>query len=103
MAFQNHEGVTQEELSSIVCVDKAATARTVKSLEKKGYLLRIHDEKDKRQNRVYPTEKAKEIGQEVRAELMKFSKLLTRNIKEEDLDRLYSFLLQMEENMNKIL
>jgi len=33
---------------------------------------------------------------------MKFNKLLTRNIKEEDLDRLYSLLLQMEENMNKI-
>ncbi|UWV47717.1 MarR family winged helix-turn-helix transcriptional regulator [Acetivibrio thermocellus] len=102
MALQNREGITQEELTSIVCVDKAATARAVRSLEEKGYLLRIQDEKDKRQNRVYPTEKAKQIGQEVRTELMKFNKLLTRNIKEEDLDRLYSLLLQMEENMNKI-
>jgi len=81
MALQNREGITQEELTSIVCVDKAATARAVRSLEEKGYLLRIQDEKDKRQNRVYPTEKAKQIGQEVRTELMKFNKLLTRNIK----------------------
>jgi len=44
---KNREGITQEELTSIVCVDKAATARAVRSLEEKGYLLRIQDEKDK--------------------------------------------------------
>lgn len=103
MALQNHEGITQEELTAIVCVDKAATARAVRSLEEKGYLIRIHDNKDKRQKRVYSTQKAKEIGKEVRAELIKYNTLLTQGIKEEDLDRLYDFLLQMEENMNKVL
>lgn len=103
MVLQNYEGITQEELTAIVCVDKAATTRAVRSLEEKGYLIRINDDKDKRQKRVYPTKKAKEIGKEVRAELTKYNKLLTQGINEEDLDRLYSFLLQMEENMNKIL
>lgn len=103
MVLQNYEGITQEELTAIVCVDKAATTRAVRSLEEKGYLIRINDDKDKRQKRVYPTKKAKEIGKEVRTELTKYNKLLTQGINEEDLDRLYSFLLQMEENMNKIL
>lgn len=102
MAMQHYEGMTQEELTAIVCVDKAATARAVKTLEEKGYLLRMQDEKDKRQNRVYPTEKAKEIGKEVRGELMKFNKLLTQDMKEEDIDKLYSFLFQLEKNINKI-
>lgn len=36
MALLHNEGVTQERLTSLVGVDKAATARTVKSLEEKG-------------------------------------------------------------------
>ena len=37
----NHqEGLTQEELTARVCVDKAATTRALKSLEMKGYLVR---------------------------------------------------------------
>jgi len=61
MALQNREGITQEELTSIVCVTKQLL-RGCKIFGRKRLLLRIQDEKDKRQNRVYPTEKAKQIG-----------------------------------------
>ena len=62
MAILNHEGFSQEELTVYVGVDKAATARAVRSLEEKGYLTRVQDPRDKRQNRVYPTDKAREVG-----------------------------------------
>lgn len=99
MALRRFEGLTQEELTAIVCVDKAATARAVKSLEKKGYLIRRQDQRDRRQNRIYPTELAKEIGGAVGQELLNFNAMLTQGIPQKDLDTVYSALLKMEENL----
>lgn len=99
MALQSYEGLTQEELTAIVCVDKAATARAVKSLEEKGYLIRIQDKQDRRQNRIYATEAAKQLAASVREELFHFNDLLTQGIEPPILDCVYKTLLQMEENL----
>ena len=102
MALQRYEGVTQEELTAIVCVDKAATARVVKSLEEKGYLTRIQDEHDKRQNRIYPTKITRELGPVIKEELLYFNELLTRGIAPESLELIYSSLQTMEANFAEI-
>lgn len=99
MALQHHEGITQEQLTAIVCVDKAATARAVRSLEEKGYLVRRQDETDRRQNRIYPTEAAKRLGPMVKKELLRFNDQLTRGIRPEELDIISSCLQTMEENL----
>lgn len=103
MALQRYEGVTQEELTALVCVDKAVTARVMKSLEEKGYLIRLQDEKDKRQNRIYPTKAAKELGPVVKRDLLNFNRLLTRGFEAEDQDFLYDALIKMEENFADIM
>lgn len=53
MALLQNDGITQDELIKIVSVDKAVTARTLKSLEENGFVLRVQDEKDRRQKRIY--------------------------------------------------
>lgn len=98
MALQHHEGITQEELTAMVCVDKAVTTRVVKSLEEKGYLIRTKDEKDKRQNRIYPTAKTRQLGPVVQEELYRFNNLLTQGIDKESLEMLHTALLKMDEN-----
>lgn len=103
MALDNDRCLTQEELTTIVCVDKAATARAVKSLEQKGYLTRIQDKKDRRQNRVSATAKAKCIMSDVKDELHKFNDLLTSGITPDKIDLTYEALLKMEENFEDIL
>lgn len=103
MALQRYEGITQEELTALVCVDKAATARVVKSLEKKGFLTRTQDKRDKRKNLVYPTDQAKQLGNTVKNELLHFNSLLTEGIDPQDIKQVYGALLKMEENFSKIL
>lgn len=103
MALQRYEGVTQEDLTALVCVDKAATARAVKSLEKKGFLIRRQDPSDKRQNLVYPTDQARQLGGAVKHELLHFNSLLTEGIDPQDLKQVYGALLKMEENFSRIL
>lgn len=102
MALQHHEGITQEELTAIVSVDKAATARAVKSLEEKGFLIRISDEKDRRQNRIYPTDAAKQLRENVMNELFHFNALLTQGIDLQSLNVIYAGLKKMEENFTNI-
>ena len=98
MHILQNEGYTQEELTAHVGVDKAATARAVRSLEEKGYVTRIQDPQDKRQNRVYPTDKAREVGPKVRKELYKINLALTADLTQEEDDQVYHLLVRIEEN-----
>lgn len=100
MALRSREGVTQEELTAIVCVDKAATARAVKSLEEKGYLMRMQDPQDRRQNLLYPTPLAKQRMDAVRDELHQFNALLTQGIDPKSLEMVSAALQRMEENLS---
>ena len=98
MSVLNNEGLSQEELTAFVGVDKAAASRTVRSLEEKGFLTRVQDPKDKRQNRVYPTDKAREIGPLVRKELYKINLALTADLTQEEDDQVYALLVRIEEH-----
>lgn len=59
-------GLTQEQLSEFVVVDKAAAARTLAALEAQGLLLRKENPENRRQKLVYPTEKLKRIKLEIK-------------------------------------
>ena len=98
MSVLNNEGLTQEELTAYVGVDKAAASRTVRSLVEKGFLFRVQDPKDKRQNRVYPTDKAKEIGPLVRKELYKINLALSADLSQEEDDQVYHLLVRIDEH-----
>lgn len=102
MAIQHHEGSTQEELTSLVGVDKAATTRAIRSLEKKDFLIRKQDEKDHRQNRIYATERALNMGPEVHRELLHLNDEIMEGISEEEQKIMYQALLQMEKNLKQI-
>ncbi|HPZ15215.1 MAG TPA: MarR family transcriptional regulator [Sphaerochaeta sp.] len=64
-SLYQREDRSQEELSLTLSIDKAAIARAVKSLEGKGYVRRINDERDKRCNRLFLTDKAKRLQGEI--------------------------------------
>lgn len=92
------EGCTQEELTARVGVDKAATARAVRSLEEKGFLTRMQDPRDKRQNRVYPTDKARETGPLVKAELARINQSLAQSLSPAEEAWIYTMLAQIDQN-----
>lgn len=52
------DGITQDDLVREYCIDKAATARTLHGLEKKGLITRKQGTTDKRAKVIYLTEKA---------------------------------------------
>lgn len=100
MALQTHEGITQEELTVLVGVDKAVTTRVVRSLEAKGFLRREQDGQDRRRNLVYPTERTRKLGPVVHGELLHFNELLIQGMDETDLLLMKQMLEKMEENLS---
>ena len=59
-----NDGLSQEELTEILNIDKGTTAKSIKKLETEGFVMRVKDKNDKRINRVYLTPKALEIKDE---------------------------------------
>lgn len=102
MAVIHHKGATQEELTAMVGVDKAATTRAIHSLESKGYLIRQQDVKDRRQNRVFATELAEEIADKVQRELLRLNHEIMKGIPKQDLRILSAGLALMEKNLAAI-
>lgn len=90
-----NDGVTQEELSTYLYIDKSATARAIKSLEEKGYVIRNKDSVDKRFNHVCLTDKANKYREEIRQRIFHWSEFLTEDLDQETLENLYTILENM--------
>jgi DNA-binding MarR family transcriptional regulator len=95
MYLYHHSGASQEELSTYLYIDKSATARAIKSLEQKGYVIRLKDEGDKRYNRVFLTEKAKSIESKVKDKILGWSEMLTEGMEPEKVEFMLKGLEEM--------
>ncbi|WP_415875180.1 MarR family winged helix-turn-helix transcriptional regulator [Clostridium sp.] len=95
MYLYKNNGATQDELSSYLYIDKSATARAIKSLEEKGYVIKNKDDLDKRYNRVYLTNKAITYKDKIREAVWGWNKLLTKDIDPAALDLILSSLEKM--------
>lgn len=90
-----HDGATQDELSKYLYIDKSATARALKSLENKKYIVRIKDTSDKRCNKVFLSDSAKKIKDEMIKKIIYWSDFLTEEIDDETRDIVISALEKM--------
>lgn len=95
------DGITQDDLSTYLYIDKSATARAIKSLEEKGYILRNKDSVDKRCNRVYLSEKAKSHEDEIKKRIFKWSQFLTEDMDEETINMTFTILEDMVEKVER--
>ena len=68
MEMYKNDNMSQEQLSKNLIIDKSATARAIKSLEEKEYIIRKKDDNDKRSYDVFITE----LGEKKVDEILKF-------------------------------
>jgi DNA-binding MarR family transcriptional regulator len=103
------EGITQEEINNIICIHASNVTRALDILCKKGYIIKEDLERDRRTCKLYPTEKARSIHQELKTLEDEWiaivtcgfsnreSELLDRLMKKAD-DNLVKYLIQKQEN-----
>ena len=80
MEMYKNDNMSQEQLSKNLIIDKSATARAIKSLEEKEYIIRKKDDNDKRTNRIKLTKKGIEIKDRLSNLLEEWNNEITSNI-----------------------
>jgi len=90
-------GLTQEEVSERLLMDKTTTARAAKELEKKGYITREKDTKDRRCRRLWPTERGKIFAPKVIEARKKAQEALSQGFTEKEQAMLASWLKRLSE------
>lgn len=86
------DGVSHDELTEQVCVDKATTTRAIKKLEEKGYVRLAPNEKDKRKYHIYLTQKALAQKEEILEISRRWERQLIDGLEQEELNQLFYLL-----------
>ena len=94
------DGKNQEEIAEDLKMDKGTTARALKKLEEQGFVTRIKDENDKRSNKIYLNDKAKDVRDGVLDVLSDWNKEITKSLTEEEEEMLKSLLEKVCKNIN---
>lgn len=61
ITIYNNQGISQKELTELVKIDKATTAKGLKKLEQNGFINRVESKKDKRYNELYVSDKGEKF------------------------------------------
>ncbi len=84
-------GITQEQLTQKLCIDKSQVARQLAFLEERGYVTRSPGE-DKRVLLVYPTEKAQNSVPEIREVFQGWNEWLIAEFTPEEQEQFVSLM-----------
>ncbi len=92
-------GILQDSMLDIFYVHPSNIIRMLSALEKNGFLVREPYEKDKRTYRLYPTDKAKNICEQVQIICQDAEQMLMEGISEQEQDDFARILLQAGKRM----
>ncbi|MDQ7095050.1 MarR family transcriptional regulator [Desulfosporosinus sp. PR] len=94
-------GISQEELSAILKIDKGTTAKATKKLEDEGYLSREIDVNDRRAYNVFLTAKGLEVIPKIQSAIKEWEKIITSGFSEKEIYLAAEILYKMAENASK--
>ena len=94
-------GLTQDELSARLFVNKSTVTRQVSQMIQNGYIIRHCDPEDRRAKLLYPSEKAREIYPRIMEYLENWNESLTGMLKPEEQDQLLYFLKHLASAASK--
>ena len=94
-----NDGLSQEELTEILNIDKGTTAKSIKKLETEGFVMRVKYKNYKRINRVYLTPKALEIKDEFLSSINAWENTLTSNLSYAEKEQALTLLKKITYNI----
>ena len=94
-ALYRQPGISQEELTRSLNVNKSSVARQLSALEEKGYVRREPSPTDKRMMLVYPTQQAVALIDRIFACYGSWNSYLTQDFTEEEKDMLSKLMVRI--------
>jgi DNA-binding MarR family transcriptional regulator len=99
MLLWEQDGLSQNEITIKLNKDKTNIARMSQGLEQKGFVKKAICPKDRRAQRLYLTEKGRNLSEHVLPIAEEFHEILCKNITDEELFQLRTILSKMRENL----
>lgn len=93
LEITGHPGISQEELTRNMHIDKSNVARGLMHLSELGYIERVQDEHDLRVLNLFPSEKGKMLAIEIKRILHKQREYILQDFSD---DELINFLQYLE-------
>ena len=91
--------IFQKDIEEHFEISPATCSKTLKLIEKNGFIERKSVESDARLKKIVLTEKALELSERIKNDLDEFERLLTKGISEEELDAFFAVLDKVNENI----
>ena len=95
-------GMTLKELCEMCNEDKGAVSRSVKSLEKEGFVEKDDATEAKYKNKLFLTEQGKELGKQIVEKIDSAVEYATTGLSSEDKQTVYTCLGIISNNLEKI-
>ncbi len=93
--ISKHENVKQKDIANHFYVSEANIARSLKKLEKNGFVKRQIDEKNKRRRLISLTDKGKEISSSLINLLKDWENFIYQNTDDEDINKFREVLYEL--------
>ena len=100
MQLYKKDGISQEELSENLNIDKGTTCRAIKKLEEEEFLIRVKDENDKRAYKLYLTQKSKDMEENIKNILHEWESNISKELSQEEVEVLLNLLKKICINQN---
>ena len=91
------DGLTQDDITKRLSLDKSVIAKTVTKLEELGFLVRTTNAKDKRTYDIQPTDKAWKVYPFIQEEIDRCFQKMTRSMTEKERQEFQRLLLMAAE------
>ncbi|SHI02896.1 DNA-binding transcriptional regulator, MarR family [Sporobacter termitidis DSM 10068] len=101
LIIAKNEGISQKEICDMLYVEKSTTAKAVKYLLSRGYIVNRQVESDKRYSSLYLTEKGREAWTAVEAVFSEMLGIFSKNIPESAIDETIAVLKKVIGNLQE--
>jgi DNA-binding MarR family transcriptional regulator len=101
ITLYRQDGITQEELSNILNIDKGTTAKATKKLEDEGYVFREIDVNDRRAYNVFLTQKGLHAIPQIQNVIKDWETSITLGFSEAEIAMAKEILYKMASNASK--
>lgn len=101
MLVEHSEGITQNEIAEKLNIRAATVAIMLRRMERAGLIERKHDEKDKRVQHVFLTEKGRNVCRILKEQAEKIEKIATEGFSEIEKQELARLLDHVIANFKK--
>ena len=101
MCLCEHPGSSQEQLSSLMRIDKGSVSKSIHQLAEQGYVTQAVSETDKRQYQLFPSEKTLALYPRFHQLVMEYERQITRDLTPIETELLRSLLEKLIDNQRK--